>query len=216
MDRLGIDKAVVFPFNDVDQGPTFCDANTRVAGYVKEHPDRVIGFARLDPHFGDQALEELERSLSLGLKGVKLHPAGQNFSPDHPTVLKIIQKAAGHGVPVVFDNGKPISPNDAIGRLAGEVPEATIILAHMRGEGFIEAAEEHGNIYLGTVKALDLDVIEDAISRVGPERILAGSDYPYAPMEYEMVEKWDEMGLSGREREMITGGNMAGLLNLRP
>jgi predicted TIM-barrel fold metal-dependent hydrolase len=214
MDRLGIDKAVVFPFNDTDQGKTFFNSNLRVAEYARKHEDRIIGFCRLDPNEGEKAIDELIRSIELGLSGVKLHPKAQDFTPENPWVLKIIKSAALFGVPVVFDTGKEIFPNSAIAKLAGEVADANIILAHMRGEGFIEAAEEHENVYLGTVKVMDLKIIENAISRLGPEKIIAGSDYPYVPMDYEMIGKFDDIGLSGRERELVAGENIERILGL--
>jgi predicted TIM-barrel fold metal-dependent hydrolase len=52
-------------------------------------------------------LEELVRCVSeLGLKGIKLHPKGQNFTPSNEFVLRILEKASELDVPVIFDNGK--------------------------------------------------------------------------------------------------------------
>lgn len=215
MDSIGVDKAVIFPFNEIDPGISFSNANDAIARAARKFPDRLIGFCRLDPNFGDRALEELERSIGeLGLKGVKLHPTGQDFTPEHPYALKIIERAAEFKVPVVFDNGKAMSPNEGIGKLAERVPDAQIILAHMRGDKFIEVPEEHENVYLGTVKAGALEKIEEAVGRLGAEKIIAGSDSPYSSMKGEMIEKFDRTDISEREKALIKGGNMARLLDI--
>jgi predicted TIM-barrel fold metal-dependent hydrolase len=50
-------------------------------------------------------------------------------------------------------SGKDIFDNIAIGALAKKVPQCKIIMAHMRGPGFIEVLDSNPNVYLGTVKA---------------------------------------------------------------
>jgi len=213
MDAAGVDRAVVFPFNELDPGVSFSRANSFIASAVRRYPERLIGFARLDPNAGEAALAELERAVvELGLKGVKLHPKAQGFTPSNRHVLRIVQKAAELEAPVVFDNGKEIFDNHAIGELAEQAPEARIIMAHMRGQAFIEVAERHGNIFLGTVKAKVEDV-EEAVEVLGAERIIAGSDTPYSDMSWEMVGKFEEMeGLSKRDVELICNANVRRLL----
>jgi hypothetical protein len=215
MDSAGVDKAVIFPFNEVNPGVSFSNANDFIASAVEKFPDRLIGFCRLDPNYEDKALRELDRSITeLELSGVKLHPTAQEFLPEHPYVIKIIERAAELDVPVIFDNGKVMSPNEGIGKLAESVPDAKIILAHMRGGNFIEVAEEHENVYLGTVKAWALKKIEEAIQRLGAEKIIAGSDSPYSSMRKEIIEKFEQIKISEKEKKLIRGGNMARLLNL--
>ena len=49
--------------------------------YVAQHPDKLIGWASVDPGEPD-AIEQLEHAvLGLGLRGVKLGPAYQHFDP---------------------------------------------------------------------------------------------------------------------------------------
>lgn len=214
MDHAGVDKAIVFPFNEIDPGVSFSKANDRTINEIKKYPDRLIGFARLDPNFRDEAAREAERAIEAGLSGIKLHPKGQNFSPTNPGVLRIIEISAEYGVPVVFDNGKNISPNIEIAKLASQVEGAVIILAHMRGDGLIEAAQENENVYLGTVKA-GVPIIKKVIETVEPERIIAGSDSPYANMKYEMIDKFEEIDiLSKGDKDLIRGKNIAKILDI--
>ncbi|RMF89550.1 MAG: hypothetical protein D6733_06080 [Methanobacteriota archaeon] len=213
MDAAGVDRAVVFPFNEPGPDGSFSRANDFIASAVESYPERIIGFARLDPNRGEAALLELDRAIGgMELKGIKLHPKGQGFTPSNEHVLKIVERAAKFGVPVVFDNGKEVFDNHAIGRLAEKAPEARIIMAHMRGEGFIEVAAGHENLFLGTVKA-DVGDVRRAVEALGPERIIAGSDTPYADMAWEMRGKFREIeGLKEGELDMIRRGNILRLI----
>jgi predicted TIM-barrel fold metal-dependent hydrolase len=215
MAGAGVDRAVIFPFNEVNPGVSFSGANDFISTAVDQYPDRLIGFARLDPHAGDHAISELERSVQdLHFRGVKLHPKGQNFSPSNVFVQRILERACELNVPVVFDNGKKIFDNHAIGALAGKVPDVDIIMAHMSGEGYLEVAKKCSNVYLGTVKAR-LEDVSKAIRVLGAEKIIAGSDSPYADMDFEMSGKFEKIkALSKEEVRLISGGNMAKLLGL--
>ena len=157
MNQTCIDKAVIFPFNETKLGISFSLANNYVAAAVKKYPDRLIGFARLDPNYGEKALLELERAVNkLGLMGVKLHPSSRKFFLDKLYVLQIIEKASKLGIPVVFDSGKPLSPPEKIGVLAEKVPNAKLIMAHMQGPKYLEIPKKLGNVYLGTTGMFDL------------------------------------------------------------
>lgn len=182
---------------------------------MKRYPDRLIGFARLDPNYGEKAILELERGVSkLGLRGVKLHPSSQNFSLDNPYVLKIIKKASELRLPVVFDNGKPLSPPVKIGNLAELVPEAIIIMAHMRGDKYLEIAEKFDNVYLGTTGMFKINKLQEALQALGAEKLIAGSDSPYIPQELE-IKKFDYLpGITRKEKAKILGQNIMKILEL--
>lgn len=215
MDKVGIDKAVIFPFNEINPGVSFSLANDYIASAMKKYPDRLIGFARLDPNYGEKTVLELERAIKkLGLKGVKLHPSSQNFSLDNPHVSRIIKKASELRIPVIFDSGKPLSPPEKIGTLAKLVPEAKLIMAHMRGPKYLEVAEKFDNIYLGTTGMFNSSKLREALQRLGAEKLIAGSDSPYIAQERE-VKKFDLIpGIKEEEKALILGKNMEEILGL--
>jgi len=209
MKEANVDMAVIFPFNE----EPLTLANMFISRTQREHADKLIGFVRLNPNDREMAILEARKAITeYGLKGIKLHPTAQRFYPDHPFVLRIIETAAFYNVPVVFDNGKAASKNEDIANLAKQVPGAKIILAHMRGENYIKVCEENENLYLGTVKA-EVDNIIEALDKLGAEKLIAGSDSPYADMKYEMHDKFEDI-TSDKERELILGKNIAKILNL--
>ena len=211
MDRSAIERAIVFPFNEENPGISFSRCNDYIASAVKAHTDRLIGFCRLDPNFGESAVRELERSSRvLGLRGIKLHPTSQNFSLDNPWLYELLAAAAEIGMPVVFDTCKKMSPPSGIARLAAEYPTLKIIMAHISLiDESIAAAKAFPNIYLGTTGYFNLNRLAHAVREVGARRFISGSDSPYIKMGRE-VEKIREIpGISPDEVQMICGGNFA-------
>lgn len=156
MDRAGVDKAAV----------SFSKANDYIAKAVKSYPDKLIEFAGLDPNYDVRALNELERAINK-----LLHPSSQRFTLHNPYVLQILERAAKIRMPAIFDSGKPNSQLSAFAKLAEAVPEAKIIMAHTRGENYIEV-EKTSNLFLGTVCIFNADKIQEAL---GAEKLIAGS-----------------------------------------
>lgn len=212
LDQAGVDKAVVFPFNNPDAVDSFFEPNNVIAKAMERFPGRLIGFGRLDPHQEEKALKEQERIfLNLGLKGLKLHPKAQQFSLDNPWLHKILERAAEFGVPVVFDSGTSYAPWAAVAKLAAGFPNVTFIMAHMRGQGFLEVAREYPNIYLGTTDVFNLALIEETVASIGAHRIISGSDSPYFSPQKEQ-EKINSLNLHVEEKELILGGNIEKIL----
>lgn len=216
MDGSGIEKAVVFPFNEEDPGISFSRCNGYIAAAVKAHPDRLIGFCRLDPNFGRLAVKELERSVQeLGLSGIKLHPTSQNFTLDDPWLYEILAAAQDMGLPVVFDTCKKMSPPAGIALLANKYPGLKIIMAHISLlDESIVAARVASNIFLGTTGYFNIKRLALAVREVGAGRFISGSDSPYIKMGRE-VEKIREIpGIADEEISRISGGNIADVMGI--
>jgi predicted TIM-barrel fold metal-dependent hydrolase len=212
MNRLGIDKAVIFPFSELVPGISFSFANDNIAKAVSKYPDRLIGFARLGPNFGKTAVEELKRDVKIGLAGIKLHPSSQNFSLRNNYLRDIIEKASMLDIPIIFDSGKKESPPEHFGELAELFPEAKIIMAHMFGD-FLRIALHHQNIYIQTTDMPRKEIIQEAVKELGAERIIMGSDSPYISMEVEL-KKIKSLNISENEKKLIIGENMRRMLEL--
>lgn len=215
MDTASIDKAVVFPFNDANPGISFSSSNDWVYNTVSRCPDRLVGYARLDPNFGDRAVDEARCCMEMGLSGIKLHPHSQKFPIDDPIVYKIAKYVANEcpDKPMLFDNGKPTSPNKLIGDLARAFPEVTFILGHMRGGDFIEVTAANDNIFIQTTGVPQIEVVQKCVDELGAERIMMGSDSPYHSMEEE-VRKVEALQLSESEKQMIFGGTAKKVLKI--
>jgi len=71
MDAVGVTTGVVIGRVSQTLGTT---SNDEIADTVKAHPDRFVGIAGIDPLDRKAAVKEIDRAMSLGLRGVNLEP----------------------------------------------------------------------------------------------------------------------------------------------
>ena len=77
----------------------------QIAGYVERAPDRLLGFAGIDPKGNEDPAESLERALSLGLVGVTVNPAAAGFHPTDTRAMALFDACQQHAVPVLIECG---------------------------------------------------------------------------------------------------------------
>jgi uncharacterized protein len=219
LDAAGIDRAAVMTY--VDHPPTDPDAIAYVADAVTRYPDRLIGFARLNPNHRAEARRALDRAvLVLGFRGVKLHPTSTLAHPAGDATVALMERCAELGVPVLFHCGDdPYTTPQAIELGAARVPGCAVVLGHMGGyfhvDDAIAAAARQPNLYLETSAMPYPERIADAVRAVGPERVLFGSDGPGCNPALE-VRKVRDLGLGAQVEGLVLGGNAARLLGLDP
>jgi predicted TIM-barrel fold metal-dependent hydrolase len=76
-DAAGISRCFMFCMDEPDRHPAFRAPNDRTLEYAKRSEGRLIPFVRLD--LTESPIEEAERCLDLGARGIKLHPRAQRF-----------------------------------------------------------------------------------------------------------------------------------------
>jgi predicted TIM-barrel fold metal-dependent hydrolase len=219
MDRAGIDVAVVSTYRNAPE------ADPRILEYVAEgvarYPGRFIPFVRLNPRFGDMAVDVLDRAIrDFGFKGVKLHPSSYNLIPFGEATVKIFRRAADYGLPVLLHCTDemmclPLQIEMAMERS----PETVVMLAHVGGffhtEDVIRVCERKPNAYIDTSEIPNSKKLRQVVERIGPERLLFGTDIPTDNPELE-IYKVHAAGLGEEAVEMILWKNAAKLLNVDP
>ena len=104
MDRLGIDKALVFgqtslPFN-------LSTSMDFLANVVGKHPDRLVGVHSVDPVGGDVAASEVEEAITAyGFKAIKIYPVYNEVKPDDRRTFPIYEMCQTLGVPIIVHMG---------------------------------------------------------------------------------------------------------------
>ena len=77
--------------------------NDWICDVHKKEP-RIVPFVLIDPILFDEgAIDEFERCLAQGAKGVKLHPSNCGHMPDHPNLLPVYQRCQELGMVVLTD-----------------------------------------------------------------------------------------------------------------
>ena len=232
MDEAGIARSILFAV----EAPIVYASNEYVHQICRRHPDRLIGFASVNPK-APSAVETFDRAVTnLGMRGLKLHPPLQGFCPNDESVYPIYAKALELNVPVVFHVGT--TPFGSLCRLAQAnpllvddvavaFPELRIMLTHLgtlwHNEAFM-VVEKNPNVFIDTaayIYEIGAIMSRDTVERVGQDRFIFGTDYPmpYVGRVHRMsdfVEAMMELALPTEMVEAIMGRNVKLLLHGRP
>lgn len=173
----------------------------------------------LQPRSFEQARRMLKRPKCVG---IKIHPEEHRYPiVQHGRVL--LEFAAEMGAVVQTHSGDPNSlPQDFV-PLADDFPEVTLILSHLGNGGAaagrldlqVRAMQDckHGNLLTDTSSSRSITpgLIEWAVSEVGAERILYGTDSPayFAPCQRARIDRAE---LSDEQKRMILRENAERIL----
>ena len=203
LDRDGL--AAIIDEHGYDGCCVFHPDNEYVRQVVESIPEAyalVWANPRL-PGYLEAAARFLEHPKFLGMK---LHPLIDGYHPDEPGVHPLMQLLADRGLPVLIHCGHPIFTLPwSIEELAARFPEVKVVLGHI-GHGnvvyinaSIDVAERNPNVYLETSGMPMHTKIKEAVERVGPERVLYGSDAPFHHPAVEILR----VQVSGLEPDQI-------------
>ena len=228
MDGAGIERSVVF---------AMCTSAERAIAMAEAAvlfcPARLIPFAYALPNYERPVLDLLRSAImELGFKGIKLH-VGECTLAEYVSG-PVFALAGRLGVPCLVDFGGQL---EACRAVLSSHPETTVIIAHFGRylcqdealvDQFIALAEGHANAYLDTSGVVLMHKIVEAVARLGPGRILFGTDGPHsfrdgpeyasaadtAAFARAAVEGILALPLSSAEKRAILGENAARLLRL--
>jgi len=212
MDRFEVDKAIVFPQYNVVPGD-YLPQNQWLAKVVKEYPDRLIGFARINP-VKENCLEILKRSIEDGgFKGVKLHQSDDSWNYS-PLCIQLFENIKEYRLPIILHGRANI-----LEKITGNFPEIPIIFAHMTGgahTGYVreiwKIAEKYINIYFETSGIImPKAAISGTVERFGVERVIFGSNFPLGDMGFSL-RRLELAGIDGEDYRKATSTNILQIL----
>lgn len=236
MDLAGIDRAVIVPI-DARTGRNATIYTNEQIVEVCAMSSRLIGFASVDPH-RQSAAEELHHSVeNLGLRGLKLAPALQEYFPDDPKVFPVYEMAQKLNVPILFHAGMSWEPGSKLKYghplrfedVAASFPKLNIVLAHLAWPWVVDAvalALKYPNVHLDTsalyfdnpvdflryamTQQVPLTVFERSLRR----QLIFGSDSPRIEIK-AMAKAVRALGLSKEMLECVFRRNAERLLGGR-
>ena len=209
----GATSPIYFPSpRDIEYGNDF------LLRLQRSHPDRIRGYAVVNPNFQKHALAELGRCLDAGMIGIKLAASRR---ADDPLLDPVCQVAQERRVPVLHHvwqhrrreyPGQEASDGVELGRLAARHARVNFILAHIGGGGdwihSLAAVRHQSNVLVDlSGSGVDGGMLEACVEYVGVERLLWGCDLTietgWAKLRYL------EQLLSESELELIRWQNAA-------
>ena len=230
MDRDGVSRSVVMGMGWTDPGLAR-EVNDYIVDSVHRRPDRLAGFAGVNPAWGGDAAKELERCAAGGLVGVgELHSDTQSYDlGDRAVMAPVMEVAAERGLMVTTHSSEPVGHQyagkgttrpESLWKLIVNFPEVTIVCAHWGGGlpfyGLMpEVADAMANVYFDTAASPFLyspTVFSTVAGLVGAERILLASDYPLMSIS-RVRDQLEGSGLSEQAVRSISSENAARLLD---
>jgi predicted TIM-barrel fold metal-dependent hydrolase len=204
MDRYGVSRCFMFCLDEPDRHPGFRAANDRTLAFGARSNGRMIPFVRLD--LTESPLEEAERCLDLGARGIKLHPRAQKFDLDDGRLAPVFAIAAERRVPILIHGGRGLPPiADHLHALLDANPDAQLIIAHA---GIADLAGLAGHfagragVYFDTSVWSPIDLLS-FYRLVPPEQIVYASDYPYGQQPSSLLIALRTARAAGLTEEQI-------------
>ena len=229
MDEAQVDVSVVMGVGWTDKGVAM-EANDYIIQSVKRFPTRLVGFCSVNPAWGDDALQEVERCVAEGLKGIgELHPDTQGFDIGNGDVLAPLMELARRlGLVVLTHSSEPVghlypgkgmTAPDKLYAFIRNFLENTIVCAHWGGglpfyTLMPEVTEALRNVYYDTAASPLLyrqEIFSTVVGLAGADRILFGTDFPLI-RHSRLLRQVEEVPITHEARADILGGNAQKLL----
>jgi len=210
-------------------------SNDAVVEFAQANQDIAIPFASLNPNRGADAVREARRLVDAGVvRGLKLHPPIQEFSPDDRIAYPLYEVFAEAKLPVLFHTGhsgigtgmrggggirlkygNPMPIDD----VAVDFPDMPIILAHPSFPWQDEAISiclHKPQVYIDlsgwSPKYFSPNLIQYANTLL-KNKVLFGSDYPLLTPDRWMAD-FEKIAIRDEVRPMILKDNAVRLLGL--
>lgn len=200
--------------------------NRFIADYVRRSPDRLIGFAGIDP-VDRTAIDELRTAkVLMGLRGLTISPANQDFHPCDTRAMRLYAEADRLKMPIIIHPASAYSPASKLefaqpyllDEVARSFPNVRMVIAQM-GYPFVEQTilllGKHANVY-ADVSGLPgrpwaaYTALLNAYQANVFDKLLFGSDFPYTNASeciealYSLVH-FSQTGMPVIPREAIRG-----------
>lgn len=226
-ESAGISK-VLFTGRDIETTAQWKVTNDYVADVCKQYPNKVYGFAGIDPLKGGNAVKEIFRSVrNLGLKGVSIDPFAAGLYPNDAKMYPIYEICVELDVPIILtlgplpmpgfyrSYGSPV-PVDVV---ATDFPDLKIVCSHSIWPFVYEMmsiAFRHENVYVETSVYQFLpgaELMWQAANNILMDKMIFATGHPFAPFK-ETVERFKKIPLSEEAFKKVTYENAARLLKI--
>ena len=206
------------------QVPKVNDAVAEAVRISRAHGFLTAGFAGMHQEYPDP-VGELDRAVSMGLCGVKIHPDIQGADIDDPRFFPLYGELEKRGLPLCLHMGDPrpeyaFSKAEKLVHMLSLFPDLRVLAAHLGGYCAWDAAcslADNPRIFFDTSSALWVLPPEQAselIRRLGVHRVMFGTDYPVRYVRGELERFFALPGFTETERKAMLYDNAIHFLGL--
>jgi predicted TIM-barrel fold metal-dependent hydrolase len=193
--------------------------NAFIQQQVQQH-DCFTGFGTV--HAGmENILEEVQRIVDMGLKGIKIHPDCQHFDIDDARLFPLYEAVQGK-LPMMIHMGDDRHDHSHPARLRRVLqmfPQLQVCAAHFGGHTMYETARENLSDtscimdISSPLMFMEKEQAERYINHYGAERLAFGTDYPIWDPVRE-VGRFLSLNITEEQKEQIAHKTAERFLNL--
>jgi predicted TIM-barrel fold metal-dependent hydrolase len=198
--------------------------------YFKKYSDRSIIFGCLDfTKSVEENLNLLEKQkITLDIKGIKIHPF-QPFKlkryflkPYFDLVFELFGPFPIYihmDWPLSKENGfAPRGKKKTFNKFPSFFPEFKFVMGHAGGSGdylkIWKTCKKYPNVYIETSMAPTTATLEEVIWKIGPNRLLFGSNYPFCGTDVEVMRIQALHKVTEHQKKQILSENWREVLNI--
>jgi len=208
------------------------ESNVANCELARKHSD-LLPFILIDPRAMNPVESEahLREMVAHGAKGVKLHPTLQRFYPNDKRMRSIYKTCVDLAIPILSHSGsargaEQYAEPEAFVEVLKEFPKLTLILAHLGGGSWqqtLNIAKKYQNAcfdcseiieWLGAPSAPTPHELAELIKKIGPHRVMMGSDFPWYDLDRTVHLISALPVLSDEEKRGILGENATQILEI--
>lgn len=169
--------------------------NRLVSDYCSRNPEKLIGFAGIDPTEPSSATEVKIAKADLRLRGITMSPANQDFHPSDSRAMRVYAEAEELGMPILFHPAGQFTEASKLefarpyllDEVARTFPKLRIIIAQL-GQPWIDETivllGKHNNVFADVAGLLSrpwqaFNAMVNAHQYGVMDKLLFGSDFPY-------------------------------------
>ena len=232
LDDCGVERAGLINYVSPDVIGFTAEVNDWIARYCSTDPRRLLAFGSVHPKYVTDAGAEVDRLARIGIRGLKVHPSHQLYSPNAyrdglGPLAAVYERAQANGLPVMVHTGTSIFPGarnvHAQPMLTDDIsvdyPDLVVILAHGGRPLWMDEAfflvRRHKNMYMD-ISGIPPQKLLEYFPRLEEiaDKVLFGTDWPGpgVPDVKGNIEKFMAVSISDAARRKILYDNAARLL----
>lgn len=235
MDGLGIEKAVIMPFNDpwlMSMEFTVDAVHKNLYDMKQRYPGKFYAFADVDNrNTSAGSVEAIHKATQeYGLDGIKIHPNNTGVDLDSAYNQPIFAYAQENHIPVAI-HSYPNYEDDRsaahrIVNVLNAYPNLILIVSHMGAYQWEQLLHTRAYMDISAilpdyVRTYGVPKTNEILRQFGADRLIFATDYPDSRiLEPEEIycsyfDILNQMNFTQEEAEKIAYGNIAGILNYK-
>ena len=233
MDILGIEKAIIMPFNDpwlMSMEFTIDAVHKNLYDMKQRYPGKFYAFADVDTRNApDESVDAIRKAIvEYGLDGIKIHPNNTGVDLDSEYNQPIFAFAQEYRIPVAI-HSYPNSESDRsaayrIINILEQYPELTVIVSHMGAYQWEQLLDTRAYVDISAilpdyVRTYGIEKTNKILRKFGADRLIFATDYPDSRI-LEPDDIYDsyfdilnQMDFTEEEAEIIAYNNISQILN---